>query len=386
MNPLVVDAGPSLEHRSQDDPRLVVEGLGGAGLYSDGKFSFWPSATQLWRLDDALLARSSGATWSLLASVGIPHSSPTSSPLGNSIGGHWEKCYPSVYASGDARSALINTLHSRAPRTLLNTRVISLSPAGNGWVIQTDQGELATRGIVLASGRFGPLLLGSGNLALANMRPLRLEVGVRIEQPSNLFFLRDHPQLDPKLIWRANSSGTSEWRTFCCCREGMVLTTCTAGLVTVSGRSDCDPTGRSNVGFNVRVTDREGVVSGAGQLIDFVRSLDAPRTTMLEEAIGPQGRAYLEPMVGPGLAARLLAGIGLLLEDFPAKSLTAAELTGPTLEGIGVYPVHDRTLATSAPNLWVSGDATGSFRGLTAALISGFIAGYAAKRSLGGDY
>src|SRR5437764_10029484 len=45
------------------------------------------------------------------------------------------------------------------------------------------------------------------------------------------------------------------WRTFCCCRDGEVVRTEVRGVVSVSGRADGPTTGKSNVGFNLRVTD-----------------------------------------------------------------------------------------------------------------------------------
>jgi len=58
---------------------------------------------------------------------------------------------------------------------------------------------------------------------------------------------------------------------------------------------------------------------------------------------------------------------------------------GPTIEGIGWYPKVDNTLnynpsetgSTNGPksNVWVCGDATGLFRGIVPAMISGFYVG-----------
>src|SRR4051812_20411722 len=50
---VLADQGRSclvLEMGERHPLRGPVNGLGGAGLYSDGKFSFWPSGTALWQL------------------------------------------------------------------------------------------------------------------------------------------------------------------------------------------------------------------------------------------------------------------------------------------------------------------------------------------------
>ncbi|RYE82318.1 MAG: FAD-binding protein, partial [Myxococcales bacterium] len=49
---LLVDAGQAIEARDHRDQGRLTSGVGGAGLYSDGKFSFHPAATALWSLDD----------------------------------------------------------------------------------------------------------------------------------------------------------------------------------------------------------------------------------------------------------------------------------------------------------------------------------------------
>lgn len=49
-NFLVAESGQPLDRRDHEDQVNLTTGVGGCGLYSDGKFSFFPSATQLWQL------------------------------------------------------------------------------------------------------------------------------------------------------------------------------------------------------------------------------------------------------------------------------------------------------------------------------------------------
>ena len=46
----VVERGADLRSRRRADPTDIASGVGGAGLFSDGKFSFYPSATEFWKL------------------------------------------------------------------------------------------------------------------------------------------------------------------------------------------------------------------------------------------------------------------------------------------------------------------------------------------------
>src|SRR4051812_44545450 len=58
-NFLLIDEG--IEHTKRDrySPEDVVSGVGGAGLFSDGKYSFYPASTNLWNLQDQEQLKSS---------------------------------------------------------------------------------------------------------------------------------------------------------------------------------------------------------------------------------------------------------------------------------------------------------------------------------------
>lgn len=45
---LILEKGKDLVNRDPNDPKDVAMGVGGGGLFSDGKLSFPPSATYLW--------------------------------------------------------------------------------------------------------------------------------------------------------------------------------------------------------------------------------------------------------------------------------------------------------------------------------------------------
>jgi len=226
--------------------------------------------------------------------------------------------------------------------------------------------------VILASGRIGPADISTW-LPPASLVVRRLEVGFRIQQSSDSFFLRHRPELDPKYIIPDRGSGV-EWRTFCCCREGLIVETLVGGLTTVSGRADCPPTGYSNIGFNLRVSD-------AGLAVQLWADL-RPRLSDLRSAAQQEIRPFLggapgplSTILGPQIAESLRTGLRILEADFGADSLDGAMLVGPTLEGVVTYPAHDEDLAIcGVRNAWVAGDAAGDFRGLTAALISGHLA------------
>ena len=46
---LIIEKGKSISNRDRNDKFDAVAGVGGAGLFSDGKFSFFPSGTNIWK-------------------------------------------------------------------------------------------------------------------------------------------------------------------------------------------------------------------------------------------------------------------------------------------------------------------------------------------------
>lgn len=386
--PLLLEAGPRLDARDQFQARTAVEGIGGAGLFSDGKFSFRPSASKLWELDPALLAAAWRETSDLLRRCDIQtdeetdeHGADATGPPATGVG-YTFKRYRSVYGTPQQRRMIVAALQNHAPRQEVDVAVTGLQRHGTGWEITTDTGVVTTQRAVFATGRFGPTLLAEsravGHAGGVVMVPRRLEVGIRVQQAASEFFLRDAPGLDPKLVWRSLDGGL-EWRTFCCCRDGLTQPTLTRGLLTVSGRADCPPTGLSNVGFNLRVSDPAVIDREWPGLNNRLQSLRSMVSVGLAEFLDGGGEE-LRHILGGQLSGGLAEGLRRLRDAFPTENIGTAVLIGPTLEGVGRYPSHDQRLR-AAEGLWVAGDMTGSFRGLTAALVSGHVAGSAARRT-----
>jgi uncharacterized FAD-dependent dehydrogenase len=199
------------------------------------------------------------------------------------------------------------------------------------------------------------------------MVPRRVELGVRLEQDEDAFFLRDEINLDPKLLLRGTMG--DEVRTFCCCRGGKVLTTSFLGIASVSGRADCPPTGRSNVGLLVRVpiesqavvwrtfVQRSSQEAILGIPLSSVRWGSDPRLT----AVG----------IGFPLQRTIGAAIDEFRRIYPSVDEGRPLIYAPAVEGVHLYPEVNSSLRMETVPVWVAGDSTGAFRGLTAALVSG---------------
>jgi uncharacterized FAD-dependent dehydrogenase len=255
----IIDAGKPSYERDRHNASDATAGHGGAGLFSDGKFSFFPSASQLWTLphtDD--LKRAYIWTCDTLKAEGLdtpPFPEHPDQYSGKMLGEpslqeHWVlKPYPSDYLSLPARLRLIESLVSEIQGEVFdNCRVdnmhynksseifiIDTCHSSNAKEALTYSDTIHARRLLIATGRFGSLGEGLANLTdHYNFR--RLEVGFRVEQSSDRAFFKNMKQLDPKYRFRETDNSV-EWRTFCACRQGETVLTETNGLWTVSGRA-----------------------------------------------------------------------------------------------------------------------------------------------------
>jgi len=384
-NVVVLEQGKALRDRSQDNRDDIVSGVGGAGLYSDGKFSFFPSATAVWRLEPRPLLVA-GYEWlgQTLAPAGLP---VPALPVGTitvapAAAGTVRKRYPSFYLPIGERNAITRRLANDIGdciRTSMTMTGFGQSSLGHAW-LRTANGIITARRVVLAPGRLGPLVIAQ-SLSPAELIYRRTELGVRVEQPAEEFVLSDDDSLDPKLI--TTRPGGRSWRTFCCCRNGLVVATSAGGITSVSGRADCPPTGRSNVGVSVRYADAR---KGLSALRAARRSQPAaePAVEHFGQVFGARGGVRNSSQVAQMLGAETARHVAEALSElasFTGKHLINAVLYAPMLEGVGMYPRLQSDLRIPGQPIFVADDATGIFRGLTAALLSGFVAGSTAALS-----
>lgn len=350
-------------------PRLdPIQGVGGAGLYSDGKFSFYPAGTKAWALEPReMLAESYDFISTLLRDSGISDppiwsDSWKSSPL-DSFEADVQKTYPSFYLSLDERIVLIEKLARMAP-IMTASRLSSLRFRANlidlEFTVKDAPQSETVDGLVLATGRLWEANLHHDLPTTFN----RLEAGVRVQQPSDIFALKDTSAIDPKFIWRRQDP-LREYRTFCVCREGEIVHAETPVGTLCSGRKGETATGKSNFGLMVRYLDQRTAPN---------LTLPLPFEIALSQV--RKDPTSLALLVGSPLSEHLLESASLL-EDWIGLTLAEAVLAGPCLEGVGVYPTtYPKTLRApiEAP-VCIAGDAAGVFRGLVPALLSGHYAG-----------
>lgn len=375
---VVVEQGKPQIARSTSSPRDLIAGVGGAGLFADGKFSFYPSASELWRIRPSWALRDA-YEWcgALLRKNGLD--APPFPDLSSSSDRDQPeaiKRYPSLKASDKVRRSIVNEIvrEYTGPIMMAKAVHICLNPLEIRIRGSSYESILRPNNLIIATGRFGPLLMQS-SWSAADLRYRRVELGVRIEQPSEVFFLRNETGLDPKWIQKANGR---EWRTFCCCRGGEVVTT-RDEIASVSGRTEESAGRHSNIGFLVRLLDAGQGLSEWKQVRERLE-LDPAQENLasFRNNVTNRTSSPLIERLGPRISESLADGFGFLEEAF--GPLVAATLHGPCVEGIGEYPaISEKTLQHPNCRMWCAGDATGLFRGLLAAMVSGYFVGMRAS-------
>jgi len=165
---ILVDMGLSAEQRNHENPAELGVGIGGAGLFSDGKFSFRPSATRLWQLSNArALTAAEEWTTQILERAGLSRAAKNSSlPADRTSTGGVRKHYPSCYLTLAQRRALIDDLvRGSGSSVICEFRIDCLkwrSEEGVFGVAGTDMGsgeefQLRCRQVIYAGGRMGPI-------------------------------------------------------------------------------------------------------------------------------------------------------------------------------------------------------------------------------------
>jgi uncharacterized protein len=431
---VIIELGKKLKKRNRFDPFDIASGIGGAGLFSDGKFSFYPSATCLWKLSRDILTIAYSWYQKLLQEyhVLVPDfpidhieikSNSTDSTISTDqiisitqnksdtsknptitesvkIDKWYLKGYPSIYLSLDNRYVLITKMceyisenDGNNENIMTDTEFISYRKKNDRYIVKiknvltNECKEIECKNIVISAGRMWSMFHQNDTDKF-----MRFEYGIRIQDtPKAKLFESTVDNLwstagnlwstagnlwstdlkDPKYIYDMSKQSdvkyrSTEYRTFCCCRRGEIVKTDCNGIRTCSGRSDCEPTEQNNIGFNVRILDEKLGLKIKKQMrfdkiFENIPILEAIASDVLIPFYGELGNDHLKH------------GLKLILDKFP--DLKSATLSGPTLEGVGSYPMTDENLKMINENIWVIGDACGKFRGITAGMISGYYVG-----------
>lgn len=397
---VVVDAGKNGDARDHSLPTDIGEGAGGAGLFSDGKFSFFPAGTAVWKTPHWIL----GPAYSTMINVmklsgaqSVAAIPPLPSPneikdyyfdLGTN---RWAlKKYPTIILELDERRRMIaqgvDTASAAGVTFFFQSRVkyISHNPTSSSrydiFISGDESFTLQTEWVVCAGGRFFPFHMPV-IAPFLRYTFKRYEFGIRIENKSDnasmagLHEWKDVP--DPKYVY--NYQPGIEFRTFCWCREGEVASSVCGGLTTFSGRSDVGITHRSNFGLMIRVTDPS--LLSASEFRTYCQFPTFKTELMTEWGTG---FSHLGATM-PSIAKLLTSAVGNLFKQFPHLQDVNSVIYGPCIEGTGDYPAIDENMMAipstgkemhNSTNILCIGDTSGIYRGIIPSMLGGAIAAH----------
>lgn len=375
---LIIERGNSFEERMDHDPVHASNGLGGSGFFSDGKLSYYPASRAVWELlDKKKLMYAYDELYELFKRNGIKIKERDSSwfPEDEPLSGKtykyadtYNKTYDSQYIEKEQRAKLIQNIYKYIgiDNVKLKSNVTHIDYNGDCYSIGIDNNrlKLLAKKVIIANGRYGAISLFK-NLK-AEMNFIRYEVGVRIESPSSEFPFYNEKQIDYKQVYKISDS--LRVRTFCYCRDGIVVQSVDGKIYSHNGSSDIK-TEMSNMGVNLALfsaensklkSEIEKVIHGEIQpfkinLVDFLNS----NMDYIGEHFDEIMKIYIDKM-------------------FLGYNKSQSVVYGPTVEGVGYYPrlQNEGLCLYNNDNVWIAGDCSGIFRGLLAAAISGIYIGH----------
>ena len=379
---LMIDQGKDLEKREKYDNEDAFLGAGGAGLYSDGKFSFYPCGTKVWDLPNKDQLEES---YSYLESIykdsinfTIPKFNKKKYETNDGNGCFTLKEYPSFYLSFEERVQLINSLTVKGKeqtKILMREKITSIEklPTENYLVvIQGVESQIKKsflcKYLILGGGKYFPL-----NFAQIYKHPQifrRYEFGGRVFAQNQIFtslFKQNYQEnnlIDPKWVC-ASKLPQIEYKTFCMCVDGETILCQYNGIRAYSGRADCDPTGVTNFGLNVIIRD-QNLIDFNKILVHDHREYEITLTDALDEKL-----VLCERIYGDIAGVLFRDGLKTLMKQFEIKT-DGIKIVGPTIEGVGFYPQINPDLSmVDDENMFVVGDSTGIFRGIIPSQLSG---------------
>jgi hypothetical protein len=376
VNFLLIEMGKNVTRRDRNSPVDCVTSIFGAGGFSDGKFSFFPSSTGIWKLDKTKLRSSYKFMKDFMNeySGDIPD---FPEELGDDFVSKedWTlKSYKSIYLNLEQRIKLaikisIDYYDPPNNRFKLFTEVIDIRKEDDIYVcvcknINTGEiSEIRANKLVLGGGRFMPNLMKK--IPFIPMIFRRVELGARFEGSSDSPLYNISTNIDPKFM-KWDQQNKIEYRIFCSCKDGETTLTNFKGIETWSGRSDCEPTGKSNFGFNLRFKDPKYIplLDRAFEIKPFIIDID------LIKKNGQNVEDELRKYYGE-FADYYLTGLKSFLEFASIDSLNGFTIKGPCIEGVGEYPLNDDNLKVPGENIFVIGDCGGRWRGIISSFLSG---------------
>lgn len=359
---LILEKGSMLAERCLENPEDIISGVGGGGLFSDGKLSLPPSASSLWtELPSTDMEKTFNLLVRKLQKIGINIPKWKKEWRNMLTFKEERKRYESILLNEFSRFKLANYLcDENADRIRPRTEVTEIVAVKDYYEIKAKDDSYFARKVLISAGKFGNNLLTAFKNKMPNDISERYEIGIRIEVPNVNFKPQHEKCVDYKII-RSIEDGV-ELRTFCSCKDGVVLQSKFNKYITFNGSQMPYQTYKSNIGIVVRAVREESVYMK--ELKKWLETDIEPFKYNLKDFIQKKINIYGKE-------------VDLLLKNSIEEVVDLKEISddsfvyGPEIEYAGEYINLLHKKLKLAKGVWVAGDMTGSFRGLIAALISG---------------
>lgn len=359
---LIFEKGPMLMDRCREIPEDIISGVGGGGLFSDGKLSLPPSASALWTgLPLAEIEKCFNDLADILRRIGINMPIWREEWRNQFTDRSEHKKYESILLNEFSRFRLANYLcDENMDKICAQTEVVDIVGVKDYYEIKTKNNCYFARKILIATGKFGNNLLIPFKNNNSNFIFEKFEIGIRIEVPTDCFKPKHEKVEDYKIIHSIEDG--VELRTFCSCKDGVVLQSKFNQYWTYNGSRMSFQTHRSNIGIVIRSTRSDSVYGK--QLKQWLEKNRDFFRYDLKDFIQKGCSIYGEKV--DELLKKSIKDI-VDIESISDDSY----VYGPEIEYAGEYIDLMQKKLKLTKNIWVAGDLTGSFRGLVAAFVSG---------------
>ena len=276
---LMIEKGNSLEKRKcyidgekvktciSCEPCNIMNGYGGAGTLSDGKYNITTKfggdlhrligekeALELMEYVDDVLCSMGGADAKL-------YSTGNSNLKTEALRHDLHLLDAKVRHLGTDRNyKILGKIYDYTKdriEMMFNTEVLTVRKQDDGFIVTTKDEEFYCKDLVLATGRSGSKWIAQicDEMDIPTERN-RVDIGVRVELPAAIFEHITKDVYESKIVYKTKKYNDAV-RTFCMNPYGEVVAENTSGIITVNGHSYSDPSLHTeNTNFALLVSNK----------------------------------------------------------------------------------------------------------------------------------
>jgi len=403
----IIEKGPSLEERLEETENVVF-GVGGAGLFSDGKLNFSPEIGN--NLGDIISFQELNSLLSeveeIFGKFGIKVKESDPSKI---------KFLETKSAQSGMRFISIRQAHVGSDKlpSFIKAFVEELEKSGVRFICNKEVSEVERNRLITSDGDkfyFDRLILAPGRSGARWLENIvkdlgikfvynPIDIGVRVEVPSIIMEEICSINWDPKVHIRTPSYDDFV-RTFCVSPYGFVVKESHNEFCLVNGHSlRGKKSENTNFAFLVKVSLTEPLENtnlygesialqattiGGGKPIlqrlgDLLYGQRSTWSRIERSHVKPTLRDVTPGDISMALPYRfvkdIIEGLEILDRLIPGVADNSTLLYAAEIKFHGLKVLTDKFLRTSIPEIYVAGDGAGLSRGIVGAAVSGLMAG-----------